>query len=246
MPRRNPAFWRMMDTKTKKAPVLTPKQLKRLLFVAGDTRNPERNQLIVWLLFGAALRITECAVIEIKDVLWSSGELRNKVIIPAKYCKNRKAGHVFLYHRKLLAALDKYIDLRVERKQGLSGIQTYRGLKKDSQLILSENNRGYSLKKKKRTRIDGTIAETWACDTLQEIVTKWGREAGIKGFTTHSGRRTLATRASNKGSDEALLSVLLRHTTDEVPYEYVDVDYSEMTKFIESIFTFNDDESDTE
>jgi integrase len=90
--------------------------LKRLLYVAGDTRNPARNQLIVWLLFGAGFRITEVTAIEIKDVIWKSWKLKNNVIIPAKYCKNNKAGHVFFYHNKLLAALERYIQSRVTNR----------------------------------------------------------------------------------------------------------------------------------
>lgn len=170
----------------KKAPVLSPKQLKRLLYVAGDTRNPERNQLIVWLLFGAGFRITEVAAIEIKDVLWKSGKLKNNVIIPAKYCKNNKAGHVFFYHKKLLAALERYIKLRVDCRLMMGDSDDYRGLKKDSKVVLSENKREYSLKKKIRIDKDDNEKIYFACDTLQTMVTKWGREAGIEKFTTHS------------------------------------------------------------
>ena len=246
MPRKNPTIWRSKNSKTKKAPVVTPKYLKRLLFVAGDSRNAARNQLIVWLLFAAGLRISEVAVIEIKDVLWPSGKLRNKVIIPAKYCKNRKAGHVFFYHRKLLKALDCYLNLRVEKQLLLSGDDSYRGLKKDSKVILSEKKLAYSLKRKPRKRTDGTIAENWACDTLQGIVSKWGLEAGIKGFTTHSGRRTLATRAANKGASEEFICTLLRHESDQMPYEYIDVNHSDVVKFMEGLYTSSDDEIDTE
>jgi len=160
----------------KKAPVLTPKQLKRLLFVAGETRNPERNQLIVWLLFASGFRITEVAAIEIKDVLWKSGKLKNNVIIPAEYCKNNKAGHVFFYHKKLLAALDQYIQYCVENRLMMDDNDDYHGLRKDSKLILSENKRPYSLKQKIRVNIKKEEKFYWACDTLQTMVSKWGRE----------------------------------------------------------------------
>jgi len=239
------AIRRLRESSKKKAPVLTPKQLKRLLFVAGDTRNPERNQLIVWLLFAAGFRISEVAVIEIKDVLWKSGKLRNKVIIPAKYCKNNKAGHVFFYHKKLLAALERYIQLRVDGKLLVTEDKEYRGLKKDSKLILSENRRPYSMKQKKRKDKDGKEGIYWACDTLQDVVSKWGREAGIKGFTTHAGRRTLATRVARRGGDDRLLCTLLRHESDDQPYEYIDVDYSGIRNTLEELYALPDDEIDT-
>jgi integrase/recombinase XerD len=243
---RSRAIRRLNEGGKKKAPVLTPKQLKRLLYVAGDTRNPERNQLIVWLLFAAGFRISEVAVIEIKDVLWKSGKLKNNVIIPAKYCKNNKPGHVFFYHKKLLAALERYIQLRVNKKLMMGDSTDYRGLKKDSKVILSENRRPYSLKQKKRVNSDGKEEMYLACDTLQEMVTKWGREAGIERFSTHSGRRTLATRVARRGGDERLLCTLLRHESDDQPYEYIDPDYDGIRNTLEALYALPDEEIDTE
>lgn len=232
------ALRKYKDSNKKQAPVLSPKQLKRLLYVAGDTRNPERNRLIVWLLFAAGFRISEVAQIEIKDVLWKSGKIRDKVVIPAKYCKSNKAGHVFFYHTKLIAALEAYLAHRLERKHLVSGLADYQGLKPDSKLILSEHKRPYALKRKRRTKSDGTEVDHWACDTLQDMVTKWGREAGIAGFTTHSGRRTFATRLSGKGATEEFLCAVLRHSTDDMPYEYIDPDFLAIKRSLRQIYGF--------
>lgn len=237
---------RQSDNRKKKAPVLTPKELKRLLFVATQTRNPERNVLIVWLLFAAGFRISEVAGIEIKDVLWKSGKLKNEVIIPAKYCKNNKSGHVFFYHKKLLAALERYIRFRVEKRLMMDDGANYRGLKKDSKVILSENKRAYALKQKKRVNSEDEEKIYWACDTLQTMVTKWGREAGIKAFSTHSGRRTLGTRAALSGANEDELCALLRHESDSMPYEYTDADLKGIRRTLESLYTIEDDELDIE
>ena len=94
MPRYKP-LRRYTEADTKKAPVLTPKQFDRLLYVARQTRNPERNELIVWLLFAAGMRITEVAQLAIKDVLFKSGAIRGEIVVPAKIAKNGKAGHAF-------------------------------------------------------------------------------------------------------------------------------------------------------
>ena len=238
------AIRRLKSSGKKKAPVLTPKQLKRLLFVAGQTRNPERNQLIVWLLFAAGFRITEVAVIEIKDVLFKSGTLKNTAIIPAKFSKNNKPGHVFFYHKKLIAALNRYIDFRAEKRLMLGDSCEYRGLQKDSKLILSENKRPYSLKRKERKNKAGEIEVYWVCDTLQDTVSRWGREAGVSGFTTHSGRRTFATRASRRGADEKTLCALLRHETDDQPYGYIEADLPGIRKTLESMYSIDQFEMD--
>ncbi|WP_404831034.1 tyrosine-type recombinase/integrase [Endozoicomonas euniceicola] len=67
------------------------------------------------------------------------------------------------------------------------------------------------------------------------MVTTWGREAGIEGFVTHSGRRTFATRLARQGASEKHLCMLLRHHTEDMPYEYVDPEYSSIKKALSSI-----------
>ncbi len=79
---------------------------------------------------------------------------------------------------------------------------------------------------------------------MQSAVTKWGREAGIKGFTTHSGRRTLATRIAKRGGSEKLLCALLRHIDDGQPYEYVDMDYTGLRKTLQDLYALPDDETE--
>lgn len=71
----------------------------------------------------------------------------------------------------------------------MGGKPKYRGLKKNSKLILSENRRPYSLKQKKRIEKDGSEGFYWACDTSQNTMIKWGCEVGIPNFTTHSGMK---------------------------------------------------------
>jgi len=51
---------------------------------------------------------------------------------------------------------------------------------------------------------------------------------------------------SNRGDDEKLICTLLRHESDEMPYEYIDVDYKDMTKFMEGLYTINENDIDTE
>ena len=94
----------------------------------------------------------------------------------------------------------------------------------------------YALKRKSRVSSNGEEVEHWACDTLQDVVSKWGRAAGIFGFTTHSGRRTLATRAARNGASEEQLCALLRHTADDQPYGYIDADISGIRRVLEKLY----------
>lgn len=230
---------RLTETGPDKAKVLTPRELKKLLFVSSLTRNPERNALIIWLLFGAGFRVTEVACITVQDVLLKSGKLKTSVLIPAKYTKNGEAGHVFLHNKKLQEALNVYLNLRITKRNRVSDdTSSFRSLQPHSPLILSENGSGYSLKKKRRINADGESVEYWAADTLQELVTRWGKEAGIKNFKTHSGRRTLATRLSKiPGLDEQKLCALMRHKTDDMPYEYIDFDENFISTTLERMYS---------
>jgi integrase len=216
---------RLIDDDIKKARVVQPKDFKKLIFIIELTRNPERNKVILFLLFMTGFRVTEVACIRIKDVLWPNGNIRDEARIPAKYTKTGTAGHVFFYNRKLVKAIDEYLFKRIEKKQRLGSSNEYRGLDPESPLVLSEKGTGYSLKKKKRTDKDGNVREYWAADTLQEVVGMWGKEAGIEGFSSHSGRRTFCTKLTNKSDvSEEMLCALLRHETDNMPYVYFDFD----------------------
>lgn len=230
---------RLMEYGPKKAKVLSTRELKKLLFVVSLTRNPERNTLIVWLLFGAGLRVTEVASIRIEDVLWPSGKIRTEVRIPAAYTKNSEAGHVFFYNSNLICALEAYIALRQQKRLRVTpNSSTYRGLQPHSQLILSENGTGYSLKRKKRINAEGETVEYSAADTLQSMISSWGKEAGIPNFASHSGRRTFAMRLANtKSVDEDQLRSLMRHSSNDMLYEYVEVDLARMQKTIERMFS---------
>lgn len=115
------------------------------------------------------------------------GKIRTEVRIPAAYTKNSEAGHVFFYNSNLICALEAYIALRQQKRLRVTpNSSTYRGLQPHSQLILSENGTGYSLKRKKRINAEGETVEYSAADTLQSMISSWGKEAGIPNFASHS------------------------------------------------------------
>lgn len=101
-----------------------------------------------------------------------------------------------------------------------------------------KNGTGYSLKKKKRINADSEEVECWAADTLQSMITSCGKDAGIKNFASHSGRRTFAARLSEvKNIDEDQLCALMRHNSNDMLYEYIDVDVGYIQKNIERMFS---------
>jgi len=219
----------------KKAAVLTWAEDKKLRFYVREfTRSPERNQLIICLLFAAGFRITEVARIRIKDILYPTGEIKAEPVIPAKFTKNGKAGHVFFYNKKLVDALKVYLQLRIDKKHWMGEKpDKYLGLEPNSPLILTEKKSGFALKGRSYTKVDGTVAEYLHADSLQELVSAWFPQAGIAGGTSHSGRRTFATRLSNHGVSEGMLCALLRHDTEDMPYGYIELTPAQIKKYLD-------------
>lgn len=55
----------------------------------------------------------------------------------------------------------------------------------------------------------GEVVEYLACDSLQSHVTKLYRDAGIRGGSSHSGRRTMASRLIQQGEDVETVQLCL-------------------------------------
>ena len=64
---------------------------------------------------------------------------------------------------------------------------------------------------KRRKMADGRIEDYLACDSLQAHVTGLYRAAGLHDCTSHSGRRTFATRLVEQGHDIEVVQRLLGH-----------------------------------
>lgn len=202
----------------------TDKELKRILYWAKEGRNPERNELIVFMQL-CGFRITETATVPVECLMWPSGLWRDEIIIPAKLCKNNKANHMLFVNKRLKKAANAYVDARLKRKHMVTGEEEYRGLNPKAPLVLAEAGKRYSLKVKRRTNKDGEVIEYWAADTLQEAFTSWCKSTGLDGeLSSHCGRKAFGSRlAKNKHtSQEDIIATLLRHNDNETIYNYVE------------------------
>ena len=54
----------------------------------------------------------------------------------------------------------------------------------------------------------------------------------------------MATRAARKGADDRTLCALLRHESDDQPYEYVDADITGIRKTLESMYSMKNEDLD--
>ena len=77
---------------------------------------------------------------------------------------------------------------------------------------------------KRRKMADGSAEDYLACDSLQAHVTGLYRAAGLHDCTSHSGRRTFATRLVEQGHNIEVVQRLLGHSDLDHTGDYLDVD----------------------
>ncbi|SFD39747.1 Phage integrase family protein [Massilia yuzhufengensis] len=182
---------------------LQPGQIRHLLRVtAATSRHPERDTLVLLLGLTAGMRVTEIAQIEVQDVLFPSGSLREEISLRAAITKGCRQRCIYLSHAKAIDAIDQYLSYRaVRRLRTTSEPSRYRGLEPASKLILTHKGYKFHLNTKRRVSWAGEPVDYLACDSLQSHVTKLYRDAGIRGGSSHSGRRTMASRLIQQGAD---------------------------------------------
>jgi site-specific recombinase XerD len=207
------------------ATTLQPGQIRHLLRVTADTsRHPERDCLILLLRLRAGMRATEIAQIEVQDVLFPSGALRDEISLRAAITKGCRQRCIYLSHVKAIEVFDRYLDYRIARRLRTTGAsRRYRGLEPASMLILTHKSYKFHLNTKRRMSWAGEQVDYLACDSLQSHVTKLYRDAGIRGGSSHSGPRTMASRLIAQGTAVEIVQLLLGHAEleDVRPYLHV-------------------------
>ena len=137
-------------------------------------------------------------------------------------CRQRCA---YLASKPAIQALETYLQYRIERGIGtVVGSGPYRGLLPHQPLIYSSRGDGMSQNTKRRVLETGEEKAYRACDSLQAHVTKLYQRAGIKGGSSHSGRRTFARKVLATTGDMETVAQLLGHTSIDCSQRYVDVD----------------------
>jgi site-specific recombinase XerD len=193
---------------------LQPGQIRHLPWAtAATSRHPERDCLVLLLGITAGMRVTEIAQIEVQDVLFPSGALREEVSLRAAITKGCRQRCIYLSHAKAVEALERYLDYRGARRLRMSDEPgRYRGLQPASKLILPHKGYKFHLNTKRRVSFDGERVDYLACDSLQSHVSKLYRDAGIKGGSSHSGPRTMASRLIAQGHPVETVQQLLGHS----------------------------------
>ena len=224
-----------MDEK-KRAGTLRPAQIRHLLRVTDATsRHAARDALVLLLGLTCAMRVTEIARLLVVDVLLPSGQLRKEVSLRAAITKGCRQRCVFITHDLAVAALDRYVEHRWDSDQGTElDRKRYRGLCPETPLVLTHKGYGFELTTKRRKLAGGGQEDYLACDSLQAHVTGLYKAAGLGECTSHTGRRTFATRLVEQGHPIETVQRLLGHAEIDHTDPYLAVSQTTMAEMFET------------
>lgn len=213
-------------TEIARAQTLHQGQFTRLIKITQATsRYPERDVLVLMLGHCCGMRITEISRLTVADVMYPSGKLRSEISMREAITKGCRQRCAYLASKSAIQALENYLLYRIEHSIGtVLGTRQYRGLLPLQPLIYSSRGDGMSQNTKRRVLETGEQRDYKACDSLQAHVTKLYQRAGIKGGSSHSGRRTFASKVLATTGDMETVAQLLGHASIDCSQRYVDVD----------------------
>lgn len=202
-------------TEITRAKTLHQGQFNRLIKITlATSRYPERDVLVMILGHHCGMRITEISRLTVADVMHASGKLRSEISMREAITKGYHQRCVYLASKPAIHALETYLQYRIERGIGtVVGPGPYRGLLHHQPVIYSSRGEGMSQNTKRRLLETGEEKAYRACDSLQAHVTKLYQRAGIKGGSSHSGRRTFASKVLATTGDMDTVAQLLGHSS---------------------------------
>ncbi len=207
----------------KRARILSKAEFKRMLKVATVTREAVRNQVLLCLSYALGLRVTELGSITIRDIMHPSGRLKHELTLRADITKNAHTRTVPMSSPMLLEHLERYLAHRIENDIGVIPKETkeFRGLSPDLPVVFSNRGGGFAMARKKRVLESGEREEYLACDTLEGVFRELYKKGGMRGASSHSGRRSYASRLMETGADIEDVSRLLGHGSVDFSRPYL-------------------------
>lgn len=168
-----------------KSRVLSSQEFKRVIKMSGVGKHGQRNVLLLHLSFFLGLRSKEMASLRIMDLVDSHGEVKKEVLLQRKMTKGNKQRRFYPHNEKLVKALNSYFDFRKKEK-------TYHP---ESPLIRSQKGGFFDP------------------NTLQQLFKRLYKNVGLDGASSHSGRRSFATRLLEQGVGIRNVQTLMGHSS---------------------------------
>ena len=132
--------------------------------------------------------------------------------------------------------MERYIEWRKAKRFGCSfNDRQYRGLSPATRLILTWKGGPYELNLKRTTNTAGEPVEYWAADSLQAYIKGLYRAAGLHLASSHSGRRTFASRLLAAGESLETVQALLGHAELDHVMPYLEVSEGTLREMFEVV-----------
>jgi len=194
----------MMARKAGKAKVLTEQEFNRVLKLQeSNIRTGKRNSLILYLSFYLGLRVKEIAGLKFGDVTNQDGSLKQEITLTVT--KGSRIRQAYLTNPKLVASLNQHI------KQHFDADNLFQ---MEHFLIVSERGSCFSP------------------NSMQQLISRIYKEAGIEGASSHSGRRGFATSLINTGIDIRSVQHLLGHSNITTTARYIQEDPAKLQRIM--------------
>lgn len=187
----------------KQAKLLTQAEQKRVYAVVDAHRYSARNRAIFSFSFFAGLRACEIAALKVGDVFDADGAVRDTVYLAAGQTKGDEANTV-LVSKRLEKAL---VAFAATYPRHISNPNTA--------LFFSAKRGGFS------------------AQTIVNLFARFYALAGIKGASSHSGRRQFLTELADKGVNVRVIQALARHKDISTTQRYIDYNECKLRNAIE-------------
>ena len=168
-----------------KAPVLSPEQFKRTIKYQKSTKYGLRNRVLLMISFYLGLRAKEMCSLIVGDLVDRNGDLKEECSLKKHQTKRSKQRRFYLTNEKLKKVLVEYLETKKDRDGNLD---------LDQPLIRSQKGGFFNP------------------NTLQQLFHQMYKCVGIEA-SSHSGRRTMATRQADRGVSIRNLQVILGHSS---------------------------------
>lgn len=172
---------------------LTPAELERVLHYITQHANPQRNRMMLMMTVLAGLRVSEVSCLTLADVRDADGAVRTEIYLAAERVKHGHARTVYI-NTRLQAQLATYIASRKWIADTLPLFSTHRG-----------------------------VRCAFSANTLTQYFFWLYKRAGIKGASSHSGRKTFLTSLASQGVSVFVLASLAGHRSIATTQRYITV-----------------------
>jgi len=176
-----------------------------LITVINAHRYSARNHAIFAFSFFAGLRACEIAALRVGDVYEASGQVRDTILLGAEQTKGSEANTV-LVSKRLCKALTAYAASFPRHMAN-----------HDVPLFFSAKRGGFS------------------AQTIVNLFARFYALAGIKGASSHSGRRQFLTELADKGVNARVIQALARHKHLNTTMRYIDLNENKLRGAIEFV-----------